>query len=1032
MVTSDNPGSVSRTDEVPSEATSPGSGSDNATWIIRRKISPPSLGPLVVRRRRVENLIIKLVDQHRLVCVYASAGAGKTTAILQAADRSQRKLAWLDVDTTDAATGRLLVYLEAALSPQVPAVAGVATSALAAQIPHAEVAGLLAESIGDANVLIVLDNGERLAASSEALDLVTSFVRYLPTSARLVIASRSELPFRSSVGSSPWVAAVGEDDVALTVEEATDALKAIGRTDIDPVEAIVETGGWMTGVLLEAWRATDHVIGLGGEVDPLHGYLATEILGQLDPNDVDFLIDTALLPEVTVKYADALGLDGASERMHSLSGRRLPVSWHLEETVMRCHPRFREFLLKRFGRRGEQEQRVLHRAYARLLIGENHHEEAVEEYLAAGCLKEALEIIHPVLERAIERADFALAERWMAALVPIRDDDDDLLASAELMLIVVREKFSAGVELADRLERRGRRLELARSSGRAAGLMAWCYLHAGRVQEIDAILAVAELGPERDVVRYVLSVIRDEQSEDGPTLGRLSGGPLDALVLRIHYDLGRLSLLKTPPRSRWAAKASESWLVSALLAAGHIEQAFEVYHRLVNTSDQSVWLTALVGPRLMSEIGDHEEAWRLLREGRERILATGSLLFESYSLLLEAEFELRLNADPVAATTLLEGLQTHPVGSRYALVNEQRHMLTGLALLVASRNTETVDHLRPAVAGMQRGGRLLFLATAAVYLSEAEWRVGDEAAADRAANLAMSTAARQGSNHYLLNALSEFPDVLTRRIDLESTAESAWHDLGRAIRVRPLQHSASPPAMVEVAEFGRMTITVDGDEVKPGLHKSLELLAFLATCERDEVSRNNLVDALFAGQRSASSLSYLRQAVLKLRKAIPGVLEAKAGTGTVRLSADVRVSTESQRFISLLSEGSAMRGDERLRLLLAALEIADRGPYLPDVGSAWVDDRRQRLDELVRSARVEAAEAAFVTGQYTKAASIAEAVVAVDPYRETAWRLLMKVAQALGDHDRVISTFRSCERALAELGVEPEPTTVRLLRHSGR
>jgi DNA-binding SARP family transcriptional activator len=127
-----------------------------------------------------------------------------------------------------------------------------------------------------------------------------------------------------------------------------------------------------------------------------------------------------------------------------------------------------------------------------------------------------------------------------------------------------------------------------------------------------------------------------------------------------------------------------------------------------------------------------------------------------------------------------------------------------------------------------------------------------------------------------------------------------------------------------------------------------------------------------------------------------------------------------------------MRGDERLRLLLAALEIADRGAYLPDVGSGWVDDRRQRLDELIRSARVEAAEAAFAAGQYAEATSIAEAVVAIDPYREAAWRLLMKVALVLGDHDRVIGTFRSCEQALAELGVEPEPTTVRLLRDSGR
>ena len=59
-----------------------------------------------------------LIDQHRLVFVYASAGAGKTTAILQAAPAFSGQLVWLDVDTTDTATGRLLVYLEAALALQ--------------------------------------------------------------------------------------------------------------------------------------------------------------------------------------------------------------------------------------------------------------------------------------------------------------------------------------------------------------------------------------------------------------------------------------------------------------------------------------------------------------------------------------------------------------------------------------------------------------------------------------------------------------------------------------------------------------------------------------------------------------------------------------------------------------------------------------------------------------------------------------------------------------------------------------------------
>jgi DNA-binding SARP family transcriptional activator len=1037
---------VGRTDEMqagshPGEAAAPSPGSaetapDTKPWVIRRKITPLTLADDVVPRQRLEALLMGLIDQHRLVFVYASAGAGKTTAILQAAQRVQRQLVWLDVDTTDSATGRLLVYLEAALALQVPQVTRVATSALSAQIPHAEVAGLLAESIGDSNVLIVLDNVERLATSAEALDVIASFARYLPPTARLVLASRTQLPFSSSFGEARWVAAVGEEDLALTVDEATEALAASGRSDIDPVDALVETGGWMTGVLFEAWRASDHVMGLGGEADPLHGYLATQILDQLGDADAEFLISTALLEEVTVANAEALGLGRVSERMYSLREGRLPVSWHHDGASMRCHPRFREFLLRRLERLDDEEQRRLRRAHARLLASEGLLEEAVEEYLAAGSPAEALEVVNPVLERVIERADFVVAQRWLDALAPVRPDDDVLLAPSELMLAVVQEKFYRGVALADRLEELGLRMELARSSERAAGLMAWCYLHAGRVVDIDAIVDMAGNGPDADAARYALSVVRDEPGfVANPRFRRLSGGPMDALVLRIHFDLGRLPLLTVAPTSPWAAKAAESWLVSALLAAGHTERAFEVYHRLADlsdASDPSGWLSAVLGPRMMLEIGDHAEAERLLAEGRSRIEATGSLLFESYSLLLEAEFELRLHDDPPAARAVLASLTTHPVASSYAFLSEQVDMLTGLILLHEGRDEEAVTHLRSAVAGMQRGERLLFLSTAATYLSEAEWRVGQESAADDAAELARLSAQRQGSDHYLLKALAEFPDVLARRLDLEASADSPWHQIGRGLVVRGMAGADAVAADVEVIEFGRAAIHADGVDVSPGLNKSVELLAFMANRDNEAISRSTLLDALFGGRRGDSASSYLRQASLKLRRVIPEVFDPDTSVGVVRLGPGIRVSTESRRLISLLGEASAQRGKERLRLLLDALEIADRGSYLPGVSSHWVEDRRLRLDELVRSARLEAAEVAHSEGLYAQASSLVQRVLQADPYREAAWRLEMRLARTHGDHDRVITAYRACEAALAELGTEPSPTTTRLLRDSRR
>ena len=94
----------------------------------------------------------------------------------------------------------------------------------------------------------------------------------------------------------------------------------------------------------EAWRSHDHVAGSGGEHDPLAGYLAAQILGELDEEEREFLVLTSVLDEVDRESAEALGVASAGEMLRRLREAHLPSTWRNEGTVMRCHPRFREHL----------------------------------------------------------------------------------------------------------------------------------------------------------------------------------------------------------------------------------------------------------------------------------------------------------------------------------------------------------------------------------------------------------------------------------------------------------------------------------------------------------------------------------------------------------------------------------------------------------------------------------------------------------------------------------------------------------------
>ena len=264
--------------------------------IIQRKLEVPPLSETRVPRPRVEGRLAELIHQHRVVVVSATAGSGKTTAAAAAAELAGLPVAWLTIDTTDVAQGRLLTYLEATLSRRAPDLAGLVTRALGQGLAHVEVAGLLADALGSEPVLLVLDDLERLGEAKEPWALIDSLLRQGPPTLHAMLLSRRELPSGLSAlrPGTGILAAIGDADLTFTPREAADALAEVGKSDAHAESVVQATGGWVTGVLFEAWRSKEHVPGMGGEADPLHGYLSAQMLAELCAEDRDFLIETAV------------------------------------------------------------------------------------------------------------------------------------------------------------------------------------------------------------------------------------------------------------------------------------------------------------------------------------------------------------------------------------------------------------------------------------------------------------------------------------------------------------------------------------------------------------------------------------------------------------------------------------------------------------------------------------------------------------------------------------------------------------------
>jgi LuxR family maltose regulon positive regulatory protein len=994
--------------------------------VIWGKLATPPLPERLVSRPRLVRLVSALIDEHRVVVVCATAGAGKTTAVVEALGSFERPGAWLTLDATDAAPGRLLTYLETAVAGVRPRVSGVATDALTAGIPHAEAAGLLAEAMGREPALLVVDELERIAESRPARTVLETFIRYAPSAVRIVLVSRRDVPLDVGGG---ILGAIGEDDLAFTATEATEALARLGRSDVDPKHALHMTGGWVTGVLFEAWSAADHTVGLGGEADPLHGYLATQILAGLTLEERDFLIETSVLDGVTAARAEGLGLDAARQRLAALRGQHLPATWDADARGMRCHPRFREYLLECLERRGDQQVRALRVAHGRMLAREGHHEAATEELLRAGALGEAHASADQAIEPVIDRLDFEVAERWLGSLA-----DDSLgqigsLASAELMVAVGQEQYRRGARIADRLAAMGDLERRARASPRTAATIAWCYFHVGRLGEAHSVLDAARDSPDVAAARYLLALAHPGGGDVQPPA--LAGTALDALVMRVHSIRGHLSALTDPPASPWAQAVMAPWRISALRATGHTERALELLEAARGGGSAGVGLHAVVAVEIMIDLGRRDEALAALRRGRDLVRRSGSIVFGMQSMVAEAKLELRLGEDPQSARRILDRLGRETPVDEYRYVRETADTWYGLGLLREGHAEEARARLERTVTSMRAADRLLELPTAAIYLAESAWRTGDEDASDAAADLALYAARRQGSNHLILQALSDFPAVLTRRLDAEPEPDSQWRDLGRALRRLSVTVPAPGGTFIELREFGEVSALVDGEPVCPRLTKSYELLAYLAL-HGGAALRDELLDALFAGRTDGSARAYLRQAIHALRGVLPANGCLELADGHVRMADGARIVSESARFEALLAEASRLRGEERLDATLRALELIDRGEYLAGRSSPWIDARQGHLRSLAADARFEAGQLAFAAGRYRLSERLVERVVAADPFREAAWRLIMQIAGAHGDDDGMIGAYRRCEQSLATLGTSPASSTRRLLERLRR
>ena len=111
---------------------------------------------------------------------------------------------------------------------------------------------------------------------------------------------------------------------------------------------------------------------------------------------------------------------------------------------------------------------------------------------------------------------------------------------------------------------------------------------------------------------------------------------------------------------------------------------------------------------------------------------------------------------------------------------------------------------------------------------------------------------------------------------------------------------------------------------------------------------------------------------------------------------------------------------------LVALSILRR-PFLPGARGGWVDARREALRGLMVRSLDCMTSCLVASDELALALRNAEELVALEPFRESGYRQLMRVHAARGDRGEALRVYEVCrQRLVDELGVSPSAETAAL------
>ena len=275
----------------------------------------------------------------------------------------------------------------------------------------------------DQHFILVLDDWHLVDHVREITELIADvLLRCL--NCHLILTSRiyPSLPDIMLLAARRQMSGLDEEHLRFTAPEIAAVLGAEYATAVPLAEAQAladQSNGWITGVLL-AYQVTGSAASSPGAPTgtprQIYRFLAEQVFERQEPAIREFLLQSALLEELSAERCDAIFERSDSGLLLQTLLRLHLFITEIEPGVLRYHPLFREFLLDHYRIENPQSyhQTAMHVAAAYMAHGQISL--AFDTYMAIGDVTAACDVVAVGGQQLHSSGRLETLERWFGVL----------------------------------------------------------------------------------------------------------------------------------------------------------------------------------------------------------------------------------------------------------------------------------------------------------------------------------------------------------------------------------------------------------------------------------------------------------------------------------------------------------------------------------------------------------------------------------------------------------------------------------------